>query len=48
MNETILIVDDEPNVRLSYRVALETEGYIIKEAHCGAKELDEFAVNSFD
>jgi DNA-binding response OmpR family regulator len=48
MSETILIVDDEPNVRLSYRVALETEGYVVKEAHCGASALDELAANSFD
>ena len=26
MNKRILIVDDEPNVRLSYRAALELEG----------------------
>jgi DNA-binding NtrC family response regulator len=47
MNEKILIVDDEPNVRLSYRVALETEGYVVSEAHCGAKALDELAAGSF-
>ena len=48
MNEKILIVDDEPNVRLSYRAALETEGYVIKEAHCGAKALDALASDAFD
>jgi DNA-binding response OmpR family regulator len=48
MSKTILVVDDEPNVRLSYRVALEIEGYAIKEAHCGAKALDELAAGSFD
>ncbi len=48
MSEKILIVDDEPNVRLSYRVALETEGYVIKEAHCGAMALDELTAGSFD
>jgi DNA-binding response OmpR family regulator len=47
MNENILVVDDEPNVRLSYRVALETEGYVVSEAHCGAKALDELASGSF-
>jgi DNA-binding response OmpR family regulator len=31
----ILIVDDEPHVRLTYRVALETEGYEIAEAANG-------------
>jgi DNA-binding NtrC family response regulator len=48
MSKKILVVDDEPNVRLSYRVALETEGYFIKEAHCGPKALDELAAGSFD
>ncbi|HXA10291.1 MAG TPA: response regulator [Chthoniobacterales bacterium] len=48
MKAKILIVDDEPNVRLSYRVALETEGYVVKEAHCGARALDELAAGGFD
>ncbi|MBA3963586.1 MAG: response regulator [Chthoniobacterales bacterium] len=48
MGKNILIVDDEPNVRLSYRVALEVEGYLIKEGHCGAKALDELAGSVFD
>ena len=29
-------------------MALETEGYVIKEAHCGAKALDELAAGGFD
>jgi len=44
----ILIVDDEPNVRLSYRMALETEGYVVNEANCGAKALDELESSKFD
>lgn len=48
MSKKILIVDDEPNVRLGYRVTLETEGYSITEAHCGAKALDDLAAGSFD
>jgi DNA-binding NtrC family response regulator len=48
MSKNILVVDDEPNVRLSYRAALETEGYAITEAHCGAKALDDLASGSFD
>jgi DNA-binding response OmpR family regulator len=48
MKAKILIVDDEPNVRLSYRMALEAEGYVIKEAHCGARALDELATGGFD
>lgn len=48
MSAKVLIVDDEPNVRLSYRTALEIEGYLIKEAHCGAKALDQLASDAFD
>jgi DNA-binding NtrC family response regulator len=48
MSKHILVVDDEPNVRLSYRAALETEGYAITEAHCGAKALDDLAAGAFD
>lgn len=48
MNKKILIVDDEPNVRLSYRATLETEGYVMREAHCGQKALDELAASPFD
>ena len=32
MSAKILIVDDEKNVRLNYRLTLETEGYEIFEA----------------
>src|SRR5690349_3319671 len=31
----ILIVDDEPNVRLAFRTALETAGYAVDEAEDG-------------
>jgi DNA-binding response OmpR family regulator len=48
MTARILIVDDEPNVRLGYRATLEAEGYSITEAHCGAKALDDLAGGSFD
>jgi DNA-binding response OmpR family regulator len=48
MKKYILIVDDEPNVRLNYRVALETEGYFVNEANSGAKALDELEVSKFD
>ena len=37
MSANILIVDDETNVRLNYRVTLETEGYQIFEAVSGAE-----------
>ena len=32
MSSRILIVDDETNVRLNYRITLETEGYEVVEA----------------
>lgn len=48
MNHQILIVDDEPNVRLSYRMTLETEGYTVMEAESGARALEQFEGNDFD
>jgi DNA-binding response OmpR family regulator len=44
----ILIVDDETNVRLNYRITLETEGYQISEAASGAIALEELLAGSFD
>jgi DNA-binding response OmpR family regulator len=38
--DRILIVDDEPNVRLSFRTALETAGYAVDEAADGPEALD--------
>jgi DNA-binding response OmpR family regulator len=38
-NEHILIVDDEPNVRLVFRTALESSGYRISSAEDGEKAL---------
>lgn len=32
MNGRILILDDEPNIRLTFRAALEAEGYAVREA----------------
>jgi DNA-binding response OmpR family regulator len=43
----ILIVDDETNVRLNYRITLETEGYQISEAASGAIALEELLGGSF-
>jgi FixJ family two-component response regulator len=43
----ILIVDDETNVRLNYRIALETEGYEIFEANSAALALQELVERSF-
>jgi len=44
----ILIVDDEPNVRLNYRVTLETEGFEVREASSGSAALRELADKDFD
>ena len=48
MKSCILIVDDEPNVRLNYRVALETEGFEVREASSGGAALRELAGKDFD
>src|SRR3981081_2270778 len=40
MSRKILIVDDEPNVRLNYRIALETSGYEIVEAQSATRALE--------
>jgi DNA-binding response OmpR family regulator len=37
---TILVVDDEPNVRLVFRTALETAGFTVDEAEDGERALD--------
>ena len=39
MKNPILIVDDEPHVRLSFRTALETDGYAVEEARDGQEAL---------
>ena len=48
MRQRILIVDDEPNVRLNYRVTLETEGFEVREASSGDAALRELAGKDFD
>jgi DNA-binding response OmpR family regulator len=48
MSKRILVVDDEPNVRLNYRMTLETEGHTVLEADCGAKALKQFDQHYFD
>jgi FixJ family two-component response regulator len=47
MRPRILIVDDETNVRLNYRVTLETEGYEVVEAASAARALQELIEQSF-
>ncbi len=44
----ILIVDDEPNVRLMFRTAIETTGAKIAEASDGQGALDALAASKFD
>ena len=48
MSKQILVVDDEPNVRLTYRAALETEGYSVREADSATKALQQFDAHRFD
>ncbi|HEY5751819.1 MAG TPA: response regulator [Chthoniobacterales bacterium] len=48
MKKRILVVDDEPNVRLSYRITLETEGFAITEAESASKALEYLAAQTFD
>ena len=48
MSVKILIVDDEPNVRLNYRITLETEGYDVSEASTATVALEELVGRSYD
>ena len=48
MKNRILIVDDEKNVRMMYRAALETEGFEVVEAESGAQAVEDFAKAKFD
>lgn len=43
----VLIVDDEPNVRLNFRTALETEHYDVFEASSAGQALELLAEHSF-
>jgi DNA-binding response OmpR family regulator len=47
MSSRILIVDDETNVRLNYRITLETEGYEVFEARSAASALEKLLERSF-
>jgi two-component system, cell cycle response regulator CpdR len=44
----ILLVDDEPSVRESFRMMLEIDDHIVTEAKNGAEALDLFAKGHFD
>jgi DNA-binding NtrC family response regulator len=48
MNKQVLIVDDERNVRMVYRSALETEDFDVTEAESGAAAVEKFAKSKFD
>jgi DNA-binding response OmpR family regulator len=44
----ILVVDDEPRIRLALRVALESEGYQISEAADGEEALEKIVASAPD
>ena len=48
MSPRILIVDDEPNVRLSYRSVLTVEGYAVEEASSAAGAMEKLSAGHFD
>jgi len=47
-NEAILVVDDEANIRLTVRMALESEGYLVREAPNGMAALEMLNESSID
>ena len=44
----ILIVDDEPNVRLNYRITLEVEGHQVVETGSATEALKRLKLGKFD
>ena len=44
----LLIVDDEPNVRLNYRITLESEGYDITETGTALDALQKLRTHPFE
>ncbi|MGO8932016.1 MAG: response regulator [Limisphaerales bacterium] len=44
----VLLVDDEPSIRGSFRMMLEIDGHTITEASNGAEALDLFTQGQFD
>jgi len=44
----ILIVDDEPNVRLGYRMTLESDGFAVGEADSATEAMEAFSIGRFD
>lgn len=47
-NAQILIVDDEANIRLMLKTALESEGYVVREASNGQEALEAISVERPD
>jgi len=48
MSKQVLIVDDEPNVRLAYRLTLEAEGMEVHQADGAAAALDTLSITPID
>ena len=48
MNENILIVDDEKDIRESLSSVLQTEGYICTEAEDGEKAIEKLETSNYD
>ena len=48
VNKRIIVIDDEPNVRLGYRIALETEGFMVTEANGAGRAMEAFDGEAFD
>src|ERR1700733_2914967 len=45
---TILVVDDEPNIRMSVRLCLEEAGYVVRQARNGCEALEQIAQDAPD
>ena len=48
MSTSVLIVDDEPNVRLMYRASLSGLGYDLHEANSAEAAMEQFKAQKFD
>lgn len=48
MGERVLVVDDDPGIRLSLRLALEDQGYDVDDAGSGEQALQAFAAQAPD
>jgi len=45
---SVLVVDDEPNIRLMLQTVLESEGYRVEQAGNGQEAIDKLATRKFD